>query len=50
MDDEYSDDSGGQPDRERLFHPFVVGRKNWLFSGHPRAAKASADEELNSKT
>jgi transposase len=22
--------------------PFVVGRKNWLFSGHPRGAKASA--------
>jgi transposase len=27
---------------ENAIRPFVVGRKNWLFSGHPRGAKASA--------
>lgn len=28
---------------ENAIRPFVVGRKNWLFSGTPRGAKASAD-------
>ena len=27
---------------ENAIRPFVVGRKNWLFSGHPRGAEASA--------
>lgn len=27
---------------ENNIRPFVVGRKNWLFSGHPKGAKASA--------
>ena len=27
---------------ENAIRPFVVGRKNWLFSGSPRGAKASA--------
>jgi transposase len=27
---------------ENAIRPFVVGRKNWLFSGNPRGAKASA--------
>lgn len=27
---------------ENNIRPFVVGRKNWLFSGHPRGAEASA--------
>lgn len=27
---------------ERAIKPFVVGRKNWLFSGSPRGAKASS--------
>jgi transposase len=27
---------------ENIIRPFVVGRKNWLFSGHPRGAEASA--------
>ena len=27
---------------EQAIRPFVVGRKNWLFSGSPRGAKASA--------
>jgi len=27
---------------ENNIRPFVVGRKNWLFSGHPRGADASA--------
>lgn len=27
---------------ENAIRPFVVGRKNWLFSGHPNGAKASA--------
>ncbi len=27
---------------ENVIRPFVVGRKNWLFAGHPRGAKASA--------
>ncbi|HEY4619921.1 MAG TPA: transposase domain-containing protein, partial [Nitrospirota bacterium] len=27
---------------ENAIRPFVVGRKNWLFAGHPRGAGASA--------
>jgi transposase len=27
---------------ENLFRPFALGRKNWLFSGSPRGAHASA--------
>ncbi len=27
---------------ENAIRPFVVGRKNWLFAGSPRGAKASA--------
>ena len=27
---------------ENEIRPFVVGRNNWLFSGHPRGAEASA--------
>ena len=27
---------------ENAVRPFVVGRKNWLFSGSPRGAEASA--------
>ena len=27
---------------EREINPFVVGRKNWLFSGSPEGAKASS--------
>jgi len=29
-------------DVENAIRPFVVGRKGWLFSGHPGGAKASA--------
>jgi transposase len=28
---------------ENAIRPFALGRKNWLFSGHPRGAKASAN-------
>ena len=28
---------------ENAIRPFVVGRKNWLFSGNPKGAQASAD-------
>jgi len=27
---------------ENAIRPFAVGRKNWLFSGHPRGVDASA--------
>jgi len=27
---------------ENAIRPFVVGRKNWLFAGHPNGAHASA--------
>ncbi|EFL49715.1 putative transposase orf3 for insertion sequence element [Solidesulfovibrio fructosivorans JJ]] len=27
---------------QNAIRPFAVGRKNWLFSGHPRGADASA--------
>ena len=29
-------------DAENAIRPFVIGRKNWLFSGHPNGAHASA--------
>ena len=41
----YLDDGRLRPDNnlaENAIRPFVVGRKNWLFSGHPNGAKASA--------
>jgi len=41
----YVEDGRLRPDNnlaENAIRPFVVGRKNWLFSGHPRGAKASA--------
>jgi transposase len=27
---------------ENAIRPFVIGRKNWLFAGHPNGANASA--------
>ena len=39
------DDGRLRPDNnlaENAIRPFVVGRKNWLFSGHPNGAQASA--------
>ena len=41
----YIEDGGLLPDNnmaENAIRPFVVGRKNWLFSGNPKGAKASA--------
>lgn len=41
----YLDDPQLTPDTnaiERSIRPFVLGRKNWLFSGSPRGAQASA--------
>ena len=41
----YLHDGNLRPDNnlaENAIRPFVVGRKNWLFSGHPRGAEASA--------
>lgn len=41
----YIDDGLLRPDNnlaENAIRPFVVGRKNWLFSGHPNGASASA--------
>lgn len=41
----YIEDGRLRPDNnlvENAIRPFVVGRKNWLFSGHPNGAKASA--------
>ena len=41
----YLEDAAIGPDTnpcERAIRPFVVGRKNWLFSGSPRGAAASA--------
>ena len=41
----YLEDGRIRPDNnlaENAIRPFVVGRKNWLFSGHPNGAKASA--------
>jgi transposase len=41
----YLEDGRLKPDNnvaENAIRPFVVGRKNWLFAGHPNGAKASA--------
>jgi transposase len=41
----YLEDGRLRPDNnlaENAIRPFAVGRKNWLFSGHPRGADASA--------
>ena len=41
----YIEDSCLRPDNnlaENAIRPFVLGRKNWLFSGNPLGAKASA--------
>jgi len=41
----YLDDGRLSPDNnlaENAIRPFVVGRKNWLFSGSPKGAEASA--------
>jgi transposase len=41
----YLEDGRIRPDNnlaENAIRPFVVGRKNWLFSGHPNGARASA--------
>ena len=41
----YLEDGRLRPDNnlaENAIRPFTVGRKNWLFSGHPRGADASA--------
>jgi len=41
----YSETGWIRPDNnliENNIRPFAVGRKNWLFSGHPRGAEASA--------
>ena len=41
----YLQDGSLRPDNnlaENAIRPFVIGRKNWLFSGHPRGADASA--------
>jgi transposase len=41
----YLQDGNLRPDNnlaENAIRPFVIGRKNWLFSGHPRGAETSA--------
>lgn len=41
----YIEDGRLKPDNnaaENALRPFVVGRKNWLFAGHPRGAEASS--------
>jgi len=41
----YIEDARLRPDNnlaENAIRPFVLGRKNWLFSAHPNGAKASA--------
>ena len=41
----YIEDGRLKPDNnaaENAIRPFVVGRKNWLFAGHPQGAEASA--------
>jgi transposase len=41
----YVEDARLRPDNnlaENAIRPFVLGRKNWLFSGHPNGADASA--------
>src|SRR6056297_18336 len=43
--DRYLENGHITPDNnaaENALRPFVVGRKNWLFNGHPRGAAASA--------
>jgi len=42
----YIEDGRLKPDNnlvENAIRPFVIGRKNWLFSGSPNGAKASSD-------
>jgi len=41
----YLDDGRLKPDNndaENAIRPFVIGRKNWLFAGHPNGAEAAA--------
>lgn len=41
----YIDDGRLRPDNnlvENAIRPFAIGRKNWLFNGHPKGAAASA--------
>ena len=41
----YTEQGFAKPDNnnaENAIRPFVVGRKNWLFSGNPEGARASA--------
>ena len=41
----YIEDGRLRPDNnaaENAIRPFVIGRKNWLFAGHPNGAEASA--------
>jgi len=41
----YIDDGRLKPDNndaENAIRPFVIGRKNWLFAGHPNGAEAAA--------
>ena len=41
----YLEDGRLRPDNnlaENAIRPFVVGRKNWLFAGHPKGADAAA--------
>lgn len=41
----YVEDGRLKPDNnaaENAIRPFVVGRKNWLFAGHPRGAESGA--------
>lgn len=41
----YIDDGRLRPDNnlvENAIRPFVIGRRNWLFNGHPSGAEASA--------
>jgi hypothetical protein len=41
----YTEDGSLRPDNnlvENAIRPFALGRKNWLFAGHPNGAKAGA--------
>ena len=41
----YTEDGRLRPDNnlaENAIRPFVVGRKNWILSGNPKGARASA--------
>ena len=41
----YIEDGRLKPDNndaENAIRPFVIGRKNWLFAGHPNGAEAGA--------